>query len=334
MTGPSTLSGRSSSGNAEEIALLRQVTRESVGSLFSDLPADGWADSWPQSWKALEEQGLWSTIVPPDGSLTMALAVAEELGRALYPGPAYEALAGALVLSRLDDTAVDVDVRAAPMAAFVCATAEGHFDPVVSMPSETVLIVCAGDAIGAVPAGRAHCADVPSSDLTRRVVSIRLQEEPRPVSGGQAVAARGGRVARGLLYCADTLGCVQRVVDKTTEYAKQRTTFGSPIGKYQAVAHRLVDHAVTLEQMRLVILAAAAAFDSAADDLGLHLAIAETFAWGRGTAIISDCIQLCGGIGFTWEWGHHFYLRRVIQNTTLGGGFGRPHGRLASEANW
>ena len=139
---------------------------------------------------------------------------------------------------------------------------------------------------------------------------------------------------KALLYCADTLGCVQHVVSKTTEYAKERTTFGAPIGKYQAVAHRLVDHTVATEQIRLLLARAASTFDSRGDDLRLHAAIAETYIWTHAMSIVSDCIQLCGGIGFTWEWGHHFYLRRVTQNMVLGSGYGRPHLRLAAEASW
>lgn len=318
----------------EEILLVRQATRDLLASLYPDLPGDDWAQSWPSGWKTLQDHGLWSTIEPPDGSLAMALVVAEELGRALYPGPAYEALAAALVVSRLNDNTWDLDTDAAPVAAFVCSTADGCVDPVVEVPPETLLIVACGDVISALPAEQAERAATPSTDLTRRLVSMRFTTTPPPATGAPAGTASDGRAARSLLYCADTLGCVQHVLDKTTEYAKQRTTFGSPIGKYQAVAHRLVDHAVTTRQMRYLIGAAAQAFDSRAEDRHLQLAIAETFLWGRGMAIISDCIQLCGGIGFTWEWGHHFYQRRVIQNTTLGSGTGRPHARLASGAHW
>ena len=63
--------------------------------------------------------------------------------------------------------------------------------------------------------------------------------------------------ARSLLYATDTLGCLEHVLAKTVDYAKQRTTFGAPIGKYQAVAHRLVDHTVTTRQLRLLLAGAA-----------------------------------------------------------------------------
>jgi len=239
-----------------------------------------------------------------------------------------------VVLRRLSDAELDIDTDAMPAAAFAYNTEEGCLDPMVEVPAETLLIVATSDVINLVRAGEVDHTDAPSTDNTRRIVSLKLNTAPQPLVGTHVGAVRDGRSARSLLYCADTLGCVQRVLDKTTEYAKQRTTFGSPIGKYQAVAHRLVDHAVVLRQMRCVIAEAAKAFDRCADDLDLHLAIAETHFWGRGMAIISDCIQLCGGIGFTWEWGHHFYLNRAIQNTTLGGGFGRPGSRLARAAGW
>jgi len=165
---------------------------------------------------------------------------------------------------------------------------------------------------------------VPSLDVTRRIVAPRLHTQP-------ATVMTAADSARRLLYCADTLGCVDHVVARTAEYAEQRTAFGSPIGKYQAVAHRLVDHAVTARQMRLLLNGAIAAFDEQAADLDLQVATAETFFWGRATDVVSDCIQLCGAIAFTWEFGHHFYLRRVVQNVAVGG---RPHQRLAQESVW
>ena len=96
----------------------------------------------------------------------------------------------------------------------------------------------------------------------------------------------------------------------------------------------MVDHTVTARQLRLLLDDAAASFDTGDNSLMLRLATAETFLWGRGTEIISDCIQLCGGIGFTWEWGHHLYLRRAVQNGTNGMGYGRPRRRLAEETGW
>lgn len=306
MTAPGKLHEQDPDETADESRLLRRAARDLLASLYSTPPGEGWAHSWPTSWKMLQDHGLWSTIEPPDGSLRMALVVAEELGRALYPGPAYEVMAGAAALGRLDEHPLGGDVGSIPAVALVVSAADGYIEPFVDVSSETLLMVAHGNGIGAVRAADTHRATASSIDQTRNIVQARLTAMSRPVVNADAVLY--ARAARSLLYCADTLGCVQHVLAKTTEYAKQRTTFGVPIGKYQAVAHRLVDHIVTARQMEYLIATAAEAFDRRADDLERQMAITQTYFWGRGMAIISDCIQLCGGIGFTWEWGHHFYL--------------------------
>jgi hypothetical protein len=322
------------SATTPELQLLRQSAREALQSLYRGWPDDVWPDSWACNWHTLAGLGLWSALEPPDGSLAAAAVIAEELGRALYPGPGPEALAASYVVNRVDD-AEKLSVIADGGPAAVLASGGVVLDPMVQVESETLLVVASPDGLGVSAGGQADVTFVPSLDFSRRIAQIRLRTQPVPVvSCADTDLACYGRGARQLLYCADTLGCVDHVLERTTEYVKQRTTFGSPIGKYQAVAHRLVDHAVTARQMRLTLYAAVAAFDDGAQDLQLRAATAETFFFGRGTDIISDCIQLCGAIGFTWEFGHHFYLRRATQNASLGGGVGRPHARLAKESAW
>ncbi|OBF25424.1 acyl-CoA dehydrogenase family protein [Mycobacterium sp. ACS4331] len=296
-----------------EITLLRSSVRESLATLFPGCPDDGWAQSWPQSWDALRDQGLWSAIEPPDGSLAMAVVVAAELGRALYPGPGCDALA-ATCLTTEHDSAILVVAH----------------DPAVRVPEHTTLLIADESGLTSVRAGDAHVEELSALDVTRDWVRYSI-------AGDQvADVERTDRAlaVRALLYCADTLGSVQQVLDRTVEYAKQRTTFGAPIGKYQAVAHRLVDHEVMVRQLRLTLAAAVAALDSESADWRVPVTVAQTLFWGRGAEIISDCIQLCGGIGFTWEWGHHFHLRRVVANDAIACGPGRPHHRLAEEMGW
>jgi alkylation response protein AidB-like acyl-CoA dehydrogenase len=317
---------------ADEVALLRRSAREALSSLYTSAPDEKWPESWTANWDTLAEQGLWSTLEPPDGSLAAAAVVAEELGRALYPGPACEALAASYVLDRLGDArALRAVADGSPPAVLA-----GADDLLVQVPPETLLIIATDqDTLFAAPAAEIDSCAIDTVDVSRRISRLQLRDRPvTALSSSDRHLARYGRAARRLLYCADALGCVDHVVQRTTDYARQRTTFGSPIGKYQAVAHRLVDHAITARQMRLVLYAAVAAFDDRAADLAFQVATTETFFWGRSADIISDCIQLTGAIGFTWELGHHFYLRRAVQNTSLGGGVGRPHQRLARESAW
>jgi alkylation response protein AidB-like acyl-CoA dehydrogenase len=320
------------SPTADELALLRRSARDALALRYNGSPDGQWPQSWKDDWRSLDEQGLWSTIEPPDGSLTAASVVAEELGRALYPGPAYEAMAAVHVLTGLGDSeALPVVVGVAPAAVFASANS-----PMVQVGRETMLIVATEqDDLFTTRAVEAECYDVPSLDVTRHIVQPRFPEQPETlVWPGVPEVVRSGRAAKALLYCADTLGCVEHVLERTAEYAMARRTFGSPIGKYQAVAHRMVDHAVTAQQMRLLLDGAVAAFDERAGDLAHRVATTETYFFGRSTNIISDCIQLAGAIGFTWEFGYHFFLRRALQNTSLGGETGRPQQRLAQEAPW
>jgi Acyl-CoA dehydrogenase, C-terminal domain len=320
-----------------ELQLLRQSAREALQSLYRGWPDDAWPDSWAQNWHTLAGLGVWSVLEPPDGSLAAAAVIAEEFGRALYPGPGPEALAATYVIDRADVAEKLSAIAGGGPAAVLASGGSGGtvLDPMVQVDSETPLVVASPDGLTVSAAAEADVSLVPSLDVSRRIVEIRLRRPLVPVGSSADTDLGGyGRAARQLLYCADTLGCVDHVLERTTEYAKQRTTFGSPIGKYQAVAHRLVNHAVTARQMRLALYAAVAAFDDGAQDLQRRAATAETFFWGRGTDIISDCIQLCGAIGFTWEFGHHFYLRRATQNASLGGGAARPHARLAKESAW
>jgi alkylation response protein AidB-like acyl-CoA dehydrogenase len=323
--GPSVNAGLSHNTlTPDEIALLRDSVRETVHSLFPGSPDENWPHAWTASWETLTQQGLWSTIEGPEGSLATAVVVVEELGRALYSGPACDTLAGTYVVNRLGDT------NGTLSTAFVI-----NGSPMVQVAPETRILVAADDGnLFVTSAAEVQTRDVPSLDVTRRIVRLNLGAQVSAVSTPDPTLAAYGRAARTLLYCADTLGCVEHVLERAAEYAMQRTTFGSRIGKYQAVAHRLVDHAVTAQQMRLLLGVAVKAFDGEDGDVPLLVAVAETFFAGRSTEIISDCIQLAGAIGFTWEFGHHFYLRRTAQNAALAAAFGRPQQRLAQEAQW
>jgi hypothetical protein len=317
---------------AEELELLRRSARSALGALDTGAIDDEQASSWTSSWDSLAAHGLWSTIEQPEGSLAAAAVVSEEAGRALYPGPVCEALAGEYLADRLDDSAsLRAVADGSPALLFVTDDAQA-----VQPQPETLLVVATvGGDLVATTAGEVEWDASPSLDVSRRIAQMRLRGTPTTtMHSADPALSEVARAVTALLYCADTLGCIDHVVQRTGEYANQRTTFGAPIGKYQAVAHRLVDHAVIAQQIRLLLDDAIVAVDTGADELALRAATVETLCHGRSTEIISDCIQLVGAIGFTWEYGHRFYLRLVAQNAALGGGAGRPAQRLAREASW
>jgi len=162
---------------ADELALLRESVRAALRAFYNGSPDDSWPTSWARHWDSLAEQGLWATIEPPDGSLGTAAVVAEELGRALYPGPACEALAATYVTNRLVDSEALLTVAdGTPAAAFVSDS-----DLFVQVQPETLLIVATGsDDLVATTAAEVDVVAAPSLDVTRHVV--RLHVEGRPVT--------------------------------------------------------------------------------------------------------------------------------------------------------
>jgi alkylation response protein AidB-like acyl-CoA dehydrogenase len=107
-------------------------------------------------------------------------------------------------------------------------------------------------------------------------------------------------------------------------HARDRRQFGRPIGQFQAVKHRCADMLVGLEQARAVAWDAAAALDGdpGGDDTALAVAAAGAVAFEAYAAAAKDCIQVLGGIGFTWEHDAHLYLRRALALRQLFGGAG------------
>src|SRR5207302_10179226 len=99
-------------------------------------------------------------------------------------------------------------------------------------------------------------------------------------------------------------------VETASSYAKVREQFGRPIGQFQAVKHRVADMLVRLEQARAVAWDAAQAA-SDPEEASLAAAIAASVAPEAFFANAKDCIQVLGGIGFTWEHDAHLYLRRA-----------------------
>ncbi len=142
------------------------------------------------------------------------------------------------------------------------------------------------------------------------------------------------------LVAAESTGIARWCVETASDYAKVRVQFGRPIGQFQAVKHALADMLVASEQSAAVAWDAAAALseDPAEhpDDDGraLSAAIAGDIALEAAMHCAKKCIQILGGIGFTWEHDAHFYLKRAMANLQLvtGGDIGALDHEVAALA--
>ena len=157
---------------------------------------------------------------------------------------------------------------------------------------------------------------------------------PSSVDGSGAEGSSGRLRHRGLIVSAALqVGMAARCVELATDYAQQRQQFGRPIGSFQAIKHLCADMLVRSETARCAVHAAAALADqpeaveveaessgtSTGDVLVRSAGGAKLLADEAAIANARGCIQVHGGMGFTWEVPVHLYLKRArVLATTLG----------------
>jgi alkylation response protein AidB-like acyl-CoA dehydrogenase len=131
-----------------------------------------------------------------------------------------------------------------------------------------------------------------------------------------------GRIVRELavaLLAAECAGGAAWCVDTAAEYARVREQFGRPIGQFQGVKHRCADMLLAREQARAVAWDAARPAETD-DERSLTAAVAGALAPDAFYKCAKDCVQVLGGIGFTWEHDAHLYLKRATAVRALSGG--------------
>ncbi len=111
--------------------------------------------------------------------------------------------------------------------------------------------------------------------------------------------------------CATIVGSMDKIVETTVEYATIREQFNQPIGRFQAIKHRLVDMKLDLETARSLAYYANWAITSKPDDQVEAILSARLFATDAFIKVASDSIQIHGGIGFTEELDCHLYVKRA-----------------------
>jgi alkylation response protein AidB-like acyl-CoA dehydrogenase len=162
---------------------------------------------------------------------------------------------------------------------------------------------------------------LPSLDETRRVGRITFGAVTVPVERQlTTVDADRMRQLAVTLMAAEHVGGARWCLETAAEYAKVRVQFGRPIGQFQAVKHRLADMAVRVEQMTAVAWDAAVAVAVASGDpAGVELAVATAgaLAFDGYVRCAQECLQLLGGIGFTWEHDVHLHLKRALADRQL-----------------
>jgi alkylation response protein AidB-like acyl-CoA dehydrogenase len=164
-----------------------------------------------------------------------------------------------------------------------------------------------------------------SFDTCRVPVAHRLGKEGQ----GSQIFKRSMQWERSCLF-ASYLGQMERQLERTIAYAKERRQFGKPLAKHQAIAHRLVDMKARLEAARLLLYRACWHFDQGEDallDISLSkLAVSQAAVQGG-----LDAIHIHGSIGINSEYGIEQMLRDALPATIFSGTDEMLHDIIASE---
>jgi alkylation response protein AidB-like acyl-CoA dehydrogenase len=304
------------------------------------------------------DAGLWRTLAAEMGcaglpvpvelggagaSWREAAVVAEELGRAVAPVPFLPSavVASAALLAAADAELLPALAAGAKTAALVlpAATGPGRFSPTVTAThgrltgdvstvagalAADVLLVPTFDALYAVERAAAQVTPVVSFDLTQRLADVSLRDAHGRVVAFGAVAHQAlvaAHHAGTVLLACEQLGIAQWCLDSTVEYVKTRHQFGRPVGSFQAVKHRLADLWVDVTQARAAARYAAGCLAINDPDLAVAASLARACCAEVAVRAAEECVQLHGGIGFTWEHPAHLYLKRAKASAIV---FGTP----------
>jgi alkylation response protein AidB-like acyl-CoA dehydrogenase len=175
-------------------------------------------------------------------------------------------------------------------------------------------------------------APVVSLDMTRQLCDLSFDDAPATMIASGAAASQAleaALLAGAAVLAAELVGVAQRCLDMTVAYVKERRQFARPVGSFQALKHRLADVWVAISQARAASRYAAACLASGDPDAKVAVAMAKAYCSQTAVHAAQECVQLHGGIGFTWEHPAHLYLKRAKADSIA---FGAPDAHRAALA--
>ncbi|ANR91266.1 acyl-CoA dehydrogenase [Mycobacterium avium] len=307
----------------------------------------------PPYWQAAAEQGLHGVHLSESvggqgfGILELAIVLAE-FGYGAVPGPFVpSAIASALISAHDPDAKVLSELASgAQIAAYglnccaLTATRQGDVlvirgelraVPAAAQASLLVLPVAidSGEAWVMLRAEQLEIEPVKGIDPLRPIADVRANAVE--VGDDVVLTKLSMATAHALmttLLSAEAIGVARWATDTASQYAKIREQFGRPIGQFQAIKHKCAEMIADTERATAAVWDAARALDEARekdwDTAGSHVefaaAVAATLAPAAAQRCAQDCIQVHGGIGFTWEHDAGVYYRRALM---LAASFGR-----------
>jgi alkylation response protein AidB-like acyl-CoA dehydrogenase len=191
---------------------------------------------------------------------------------------------------------------------------------------------CAGITLFAVDSTAAglKCKDYPTVDGLRaaeiHLDNLRVDADAVLGDVGAGLGVFEAVVADATLaVCAEAVGIMQIMTEKTVEYTKSREQFGLPIGSFQALQHRMVDMLTACEQSYSLLLWACLANADGTEDAQRSISAIKYQVGTAGKKVGQEAVQLHGGMGVTWDLDIAHYFKRL---TAIGQIFGNADWHL------
>jgi alkylation response protein AidB-like acyl-CoA dehydrogenase len=297
----------------------------------------------PNIWSSVVGQGVVTIAVPESlgggGGSILDLAVAlEACAHELVPGPLLgTALVATLSAPSSGALSAVVEGATAGIALDPISLDSGRLRGTVAVPGAELdwVMVCGLDGAGtetwfALAADQCDAKSSPGLDLSVQATRLTVDIDVADVQALPGLTTAHVRRLAVVLGVAEASGVAAWCLATAVEYARVREQFGQPIGRFQAIKHLCAGMLETTEAIAAVAWDAASAVSGEQGDFAAD--VAGAFALDGAVKVAQDCIQVLGGIGFTFEHSAHLYLRRAVALRSWLGPGDHHASRLAARA--
>ncbi|HEX3899741.1 MAG TPA: acyl-CoA dehydrogenase family protein [Mycobacteriales bacterium] len=303
--------------------------QRAIVAAVAKLLADVGRDDPAKLWQGAVELGWFGLGLPEElggagfGAVEEVL-VAKEIGRQATPGPLVATVLAARVAAYSGAAALAKSFLSGSAQAALAIPAAGTDVTLVDAGAATHVLVAMPDLVSLY--GIDECvgrSSLPSLDEASSRESASLAGTPlcSLTEAVDPIFRRGS-----LLTSAVLVGVAEACRNMSTDHARTREQFGSPIGAFQSIKHRCADMAVGAAVADAQLVFAALSIEEGRSDAAEQVAALRVVATRTATWNARETIQVHGGMGFTWECPAHHFLKRVH---ALSGAFGsvRDHQR-------